>query len=264
MTVHDLPAAERLALLSTAGQDGTAGGRIYDAHIAEVARAAGAKVVITDNRRHFLAALRYGIRVETPSEFLAALKARRPASGSSSRGIAMRCTGSACYGPDLRERRAGVLEVPEPVGQRSTPSKVRYADRNNGETRMFRKAFCFGLIGLLLCHAPVWADTAGRPSATRTKSSSSTKRVVWTLVGIGAGFGAGVFIGLHAFDDAINSDRKVWMSAIAGAAAGGLAGGLLSRNVGRVPAVAAWGSSGPRVDQGIAPSIVRASLDVVG
>ena len=78
MTVHDLPAGERLAFLITAGQDGTAGGRIYDSHIAEVARAAGAKLVITDNRRHFLAALRYGIRVETPSEFLAALKARRP------------------------------------------------------------------------------------------------------------------------------------------------------------------------------------------
>jgi predicted nucleic acid-binding protein len=77
MTVHDLPAGDHLQFLKTAGQDGTSGGRIYDAHIAEVARAAGAKVVITDNRRHFLAALRYGIRVETPSEFLAALKSRR-------------------------------------------------------------------------------------------------------------------------------------------------------------------------------------------
>ena len=76
MTVHDLPAGECLTFLRTAGQDGTSGGRIYDAHIAEVARAAGAKVVITDNRRHFLAALRYGIRVETPTEFLAALKVR--------------------------------------------------------------------------------------------------------------------------------------------------------------------------------------------
>ena len=120
---------------------------------------------------------------------------------------------------------------------------------------MFRKAFCFGLVGLLLCHAPAWADTAGRPAPTRTKTSSTTKRVVWTLVGIGAGFGAGVFIGLHAFDDAINSDRKVWTSAIVGAAAGGLAAGLLSRNVGRVPAVHARGSSGPRVDQRIAPSM---------
>jgi len=77
MSVHGLPTPDRLALLKTAAQDGIAGGRIYDAHIAEVARAAGAKVVITDNRRHFLSALRYGIRVETPSEFVAGLKPRR-------------------------------------------------------------------------------------------------------------------------------------------------------------------------------------------
>jgi predicted nucleic acid-binding protein len=71
MTVHDLPADDRLPLLRAAVQDGTLGGRIYDAHIAEVARAAGARVVVTDNRRHFLAALRHGIRVETPAEYLA-------------------------------------------------------------------------------------------------------------------------------------------------------------------------------------------------
>jgi predicted nucleic acid-binding protein len=75
MAVHDLPVSERLTLLRTAVQDGTAGGRIYDAHIAEVARAAGATVVVTDNRRHFLSALRHGLRVETPAEFLASLKA---------------------------------------------------------------------------------------------------------------------------------------------------------------------------------------------
>jgi predicted nucleic acid-binding protein len=75
--VHDLPAGSRLGFLQTAVQDGTAGGRIYDAHIAEVARAAGARVIVTDNRRHFLAALRHGIRVETPAEFLASQKRRR-------------------------------------------------------------------------------------------------------------------------------------------------------------------------------------------
>jgi predicted nucleic acid-binding protein len=75
--VHDLPAGDRLATLTAAAQDGTAGGRIYDAHIAEIARAAGAHVVITDNRRHFMASLRHGIRVETPAEFLAGLKPRR-------------------------------------------------------------------------------------------------------------------------------------------------------------------------------------------
>ena len=76
MAVQDLPAAHRLAMLQAAAADGTAGGRIYDAHIAEIARAAGASVIVTDNRRHFLAALRHGIRVDTPGEFLAALKRR--------------------------------------------------------------------------------------------------------------------------------------------------------------------------------------------
>lgn len=77
MAVHDLPAADRLAMVAAAARDGVTGGRIYDAHIAEVARAAGAPVVVTDNRRHFLAALRHGIRVETPAEYLAGLKPRR-------------------------------------------------------------------------------------------------------------------------------------------------------------------------------------------
>jgi predicted nucleic acid-binding protein len=77
MGVYELPSAARLPMLKAAAQDGTAGGRIYDAHIADVARASGAAVVITDNRRHFIAGLRHGIRVETPAEFLADLKARR-------------------------------------------------------------------------------------------------------------------------------------------------------------------------------------------
>jgi predicted nucleic acid-binding protein len=62
--------------LKAAAQESIAGGRIYDTHIAEVARAAGAGVIVTDNRRHFLAALRHGIRVETPAEFIAAAKRR--------------------------------------------------------------------------------------------------------------------------------------------------------------------------------------------
>jgi predicted nucleic acid-binding protein len=77
MVVHDLPAGDRAAFLSSLVEDGIAGGRIYDAHIADVARAAGARVIVTDNRRHFLAALRHGIRVETPAEFAAAEKRRR-------------------------------------------------------------------------------------------------------------------------------------------------------------------------------------------
>jgi predicted nucleic acid-binding protein len=77
LTVHDLPAEERLGLFATSARDRIAGGRVYDAHIAEVARTAGARIIVTDNRRHFLASLRHGIKVETPAEFLAGMKPRR-------------------------------------------------------------------------------------------------------------------------------------------------------------------------------------------
>ncbi|MCL4848311.1 MAG: PIN domain-containing protein [Acidobacteria bacterium] len=77
MALHDLPAANREGMLRLVAEDGIAGGRIYDVHIAEVARAAGARVIVTDNRRHFLAALRHGLRVETPGEFLAAMRSQK-------------------------------------------------------------------------------------------------------------------------------------------------------------------------------------------
>jgi predicted nucleic acid-binding protein len=44
------------------------GGRIYDAHIAEIARLAGARLVATENRRHFTPLLRHGIRVLVSAE----------------------------------------------------------------------------------------------------------------------------------------------------------------------------------------------------
>ena len=74
MTVVDLPAGDRLPMLRAAARDRVGGGRIYDTHIAEVARAAGATVIVTDNRRHFISALRYHMRVETAKEFLSVLK----------------------------------------------------------------------------------------------------------------------------------------------------------------------------------------------
>jgi hypothetical protein len=77
INVHELPAAGYSPMLRAAARENISGGRIYDTHIAEVARSAGADVVVTDNRRHFLSALRYGMRVETPSEFLAGLKNKR-------------------------------------------------------------------------------------------------------------------------------------------------------------------------------------------
>lgn len=67
-SIHDLPADSREEFLVSATGEGTTGGRIYDAHIAEVARQAGAKLVVTDNRRHFTPLLRHGVRVLVSEE----------------------------------------------------------------------------------------------------------------------------------------------------------------------------------------------------
>jgi len=51
--VHQLPANAHLEFFLDAQGERVAGGRIYDAHIAEIARRAGSRTVLTDNRRHF-------------------------------------------------------------------------------------------------------------------------------------------------------------------------------------------------------------------
>ncbi len=72
--VHGLPDRERTAFFRTAGGDQIAGGRVYDAHIAEIARQSGATTVVTENRRHFLTLMRHGIRVLTAAEFAAGIR----------------------------------------------------------------------------------------------------------------------------------------------------------------------------------------------
>ncbi|MFL6294191.1 MAG: PIN domain-containing protein [Thermoanaerobaculia bacterium] len=69
-SVHDLQAELREEFLVSAAGEGTAGGRIYDAHIAEIARQAGARLVATENRRHFTPLLRHGIRVLVSAELV--------------------------------------------------------------------------------------------------------------------------------------------------------------------------------------------------
>lgn len=68
LSVFGLPSEGRLSLLRLAVADAVTGGRIYDAHIAEVARVAGARTVVTENRRHFVTLLRQGITVLTSDE----------------------------------------------------------------------------------------------------------------------------------------------------------------------------------------------------
>jgi predicted nucleic acid-binding protein len=67
-SVHGLPAEQQEEFLIATVGEGTKGGRIYDAHIAEIARQAGARLVATENRRHFTSLLRHGIRVLVSTE----------------------------------------------------------------------------------------------------------------------------------------------------------------------------------------------------
>lgn len=60
-------------LLDEAGRLGVAGGRIYDAHIGEVALAGGATQVVTDNLRHFRWLPTRGVAVVSTAEFAASL-----------------------------------------------------------------------------------------------------------------------------------------------------------------------------------------------
>jgi predicted nucleic acid-binding protein len=70
-TVCDLPAGDRSEFLSGLVRDRVVGGRLYDAHIAETARLAGARTVVTENPRHFTGLLRQGVRVLSAAEFVA-------------------------------------------------------------------------------------------------------------------------------------------------------------------------------------------------
>ncbi|MBP9146317.1 MAG: hypothetical protein KBF21_00115 [Thermoanaerobaculia bacterium] len=69
--VHDLPPERRALFFAEAATDAIAGGRIYDAEIGAVAAAAGAQLLVTGNRRHFISLLRRGMRVLTAEELLA-------------------------------------------------------------------------------------------------------------------------------------------------------------------------------------------------
>lgn len=68
--VHGLPAAERGAFVAALSTGRIAGGRTFDAHIAAVARASGAHLVVSQNRRHFLG---LGLEVWTAEEAAARL-----------------------------------------------------------------------------------------------------------------------------------------------------------------------------------------------
>jgi hypothetical protein len=61
------------------------------------------------------------------------------------------------------------------------------------------------------------------------RGESHKYRTIFTLAGGGGGFAVGLVVGLAAFDDATNSDRKVWTTAALSAVGGAVGGYFLGR-----------------------------------
>ena len=68
--IVDLPAIRRLELLQDCARAGVRGGRAYDAHLAAVARAARARLIVTENRRDFAGLEGSEIRIADAAESL--------------------------------------------------------------------------------------------------------------------------------------------------------------------------------------------------
>lgn len=73
-SVHQMSQDALSAFFTNCSAEGVVGGRVYDAHIAEVARFADCRTVVTDNVRHFGILVRHGIRVLRAREFLEAAR----------------------------------------------------------------------------------------------------------------------------------------------------------------------------------------------
>jgi hypothetical protein len=80
--------------------------------------------------------------------------------------------------------------------------------------------------GVLALFACGWSF--GQQPAPQS-GESHKYRTIFTLAGGGGGFAVGLVVGLSAFDDAVNSDRKVWTTAALSAVGGAVGGYFLGR-----------------------------------
>ena len=101
--------------------------------------------------------------------------------------------------------------------------------------------------------ALVLAILLSAPAAARAQATPAKKRhaPAWIAIGAASGFGVGLWAGLTSFDQSIDSDRKIWTTALVSAAGGGVLAYLLTRRrtdrTGAAPgsgATGAWGAMG--------------------
>jgi hypothetical protein len=86
---------------------------------------------------------------------------------------------------------------------------------------------CCLLLPVMMSHN---SAQAGEPAQAH---ESQKYRTIGTIAGAGGGYALGVFAGLAAFDDAVNSTRKVWTTALLSAAGGAVGGYFLGRAIDR-------------------------------
>jgi hypothetical protein len=83
----------------------------------------------------------------------------------------------------------------------------------------------------------------GEPPSAKPKESWEY-RTIFTSLGTGGGLTLGLFAGIALFDDAIDSNRKVWtlatISTIGGGVGGYLLGRFLDKRKNQVPPTITW------------------------
>jgi hypothetical protein len=70
---------------------------------------------------------------------------------------------------------------------------------------------------------------AAHGQQAKPAGDSHKYRTIFTIAGAAGGFATGFLIGFDVFDDAVNSDRKLWTASVVGAGAGGVGGYFIGK-----------------------------------
>jgi hypothetical protein len=106
---------------------------------------------------------------------------------------------------------------------------------------------------LPVCMLALLAASSGFAQQSAPKSESSKYRTIFTLAGAGGGFVLGLGAGLAAFDDAVNSSRKVGTTAIIAGVGGGIGGYFLGRALDKHKAKTGWRYIPDQLDRSLTP-----------